>query len=148
MGARRGVFKVKEHVFNPCAVTRGGVRRVTDRLAPGAAQCSWNVGLAARAVAIVVRTGRVVNEGVATVACVCAAALLIVKIIAIVASIVTGASFPIVLEHVAGVRCLRVIKRKNRAKLWLSIVRRLAVRDERTVGLRVRAVLHLSKKPV
>ena len=48
-----------------------------DRLASGAAQCSWDVGLAARAVAVVVRTGRVVGGGVAIVACACAAVRLI-----------------------------------------------------------------------
>ena len=32
-GTGRGVFKVKKHFFNPCAVTRGGVHRLGDRLA-------------------------------------------------------------------------------------------------------------------
>jgi hypothetical protein len=71
---------------------------VRDRLAPGTAQGSWDVRLSARAVAIVVRTGNVVNEGVAIVAFVSTPVDITIYITATVASIVTGASIPIMLE--------------------------------------------------
>tara|TARA_B110000261_G_scaffold154231_1_gene185640 strand:- start:205 stop:630 length:426 start_codon:yes stop_codon:yes gene_type:complete len=121
---------------------------VRDRLASETAQCSWDVGSVARTVAIVVRTGSVVDERVAIVARGSAAVGCIMKVTVMVGIIVTGAAFLVVLEHGAGVGRFLAIKRRSRIGLWFCVVRRLAVWDERGVGLGVSVVLHLSKKPV
>ena len=119
-----------------------------DRLASETAQCSWNVGSVARTVAIVVRTGSVVDERVAIVARGSAAVGCIMKVTVMVGIIVTGAAFLVVLEYGAGVGRFLAIKRRSRIGLWFCFVRRLAVWDERGVGLGVSVVVHLSKKPM
>ena len=88
-----------------------------DRLALVTAQCSRDAGLATRTVAVVVRTGRVVNEGVATVAHVCAAVCLIMQVVVIVASVVTGTVFFIALRHVVRMSSLKVARRSIRLRL-------------------------------
>ena len=93
-----------------------------DRLASETAQCSWDVGSVARTVAIVVRTGSVVDERVAIVARGSAAVGCIMKVTAMVGNIVTGAAFFVVLEHVAGVGWLSVIRRRSRTRLWSCVV--------------------------
>ena len=95
------------------------------RLAPGAAQCSWGVGSAARAVAVVVRAGRMVNEGVAIgvaiIARVCAAVCFTTQIAVITtASTVTVASFPV---ELVGVRRSRVMKRRNPVRLRCGVIK-------------------------
>ena len=94
-----------------------------DRLASETAQCSWDVGSVARTVAIVVRTDSVVDERVAIVACGSAAVGCIMKVTVMVGIIVTGAAFFVVLEHVAGVGWLLVIRRRSRTRLWSCVVR-------------------------
>lgn len=92
------------------------------RLAPVTAQGSWDVRVPARAVAIVMRTGNVVNEGGAIVAFVSTAVDITVYTAATVASIATGASAPITLECVAGVRCLQAINARSRLRFRVSAV--------------------------
>ena len=110
-------------------------------------------------VAVVVCTGRVVNEGVATVASACAAVrlimqiivtvLIIMQIVATIAGVVTGIIVPIVLGHVARICSRRFAKRsRNWVMFWFSVVRRLVVWDDRVIRLRVSVVLHLGKKSV
>jgi hypothetical protein len=96
----------------------------------------------------VVRTGNVVHEGVAIVSTgVTTAVDTTVDITATVASIViTGASIFVMLEYVAGVRCLEVVNVRSRLRFMFGSVRRLAVRDERDISLRVGVVSYLGKK--